>query len=298
MTTLSLPPTDDDGPLAGSVKPYRRHLAICTGGPAELWAARVEEMAGLFSALDMALVAHGLAKTVKVTATDATSTSAEGFDIFLLPDMLVLRGVTAAEAEPLAAALQRGGALPGAVGPMAPGAHLFVCVHGNRDARCGEWGAPLHAALGREIAAQGVAAHLHQTSHIGGHRFAATAIVYPEGLWYGNLRPDDAPRLVSEHLRHGRWLPDRYRGRLGASPCAQAAEAEALRVLTARYPTYDALTVEVAEAGRRATATATATVPTASGPLPVRADFTLSCPLVWWTADDEPRFAGEGDPSI
>ncbi|MGB0389769.1 MAG: hypothetical protein ACPGWR_33530, partial [Ardenticatenaceae bacterium] len=60
-------------PLAGSVKYYRQHMVVCTGGPHELWAARVEQMEGLFATLSQALKARGLNKVIKVGACDAPS---------------------------------------------------------------------------------------------------------------------------------------------------------------------------------------------------------------------------------
>ncbi|MGH2541639.1 MAG: sucrase/ferredoxin-like domain-containing protein, partial [Ardenticatenaceae bacterium] len=150
--------------------------------------------------------------------------------------------------------------------------------------------APAH-----EVEIQGAIAEVHRTSHIGGHRFAATCIVYPQGIWYGELRPEDASRLVEEHLLNERLLPDHYRGRLGTSTCQQVAEAEAARILIGTYPEYESLSVEVQkdEAGREASAVARAVVPGPIGYMTVRAEWTLSCPLIWWTADDEPLFIAE-----
>lgn len=291
----SAPPTpnEDDQPLAGSVKPYERHLAVCTGGAPELWAARVEEMEGLFNALHDALVARRLHKRVKLTACDAPSTGWEGFDIFLMPDMLVLLEITVEKVDALADALRDDAELPVAATPMAAGDHIFICQHANRDARCGVWGPQFYAALEPELATQGVTAHLHRTSHIGGHRYAAVCIIYPQGVWYGNLRPDDAPRLVSEHLIHRRLLPDKYRGRLGASPCAQVAEAEAAQVLSRDHPEYTNLQVVVNENGQVASVVAVATVPGSQGAIEVRSEFTLFCPTVWWTVDEEPIFVSD-----
>ena len=34
------------------------------------------------------------------------------------------------------------------------------------------------------------------------------AVVHPEGAWYGPVGPDDATRLVREHLAAGRTLDD------------------------------------------------------------------------------------------
>jgi (2Fe-2S) ferredoxin len=50
------------------------------------------------------------------------------------------------------------------------------------------------------------------TSHVGGHKYAGNLLVYPEGIWYGYVRPDDAARLVGEHLIGGRILTDLHRG--------------------------------------------------------------------------------------
>jgi (2Fe-2S) ferredoxin len=292
LTPTSSSLNEDDQPLAGSVKPYQQHLAVCTGGPPELWQARVEEMEGLFSALMLALQVRGLNKQIKLTACDAPSTGAEGFDVFLMPDMLVLPEITAEKVDKLANALvkQFEAGLPFDVEPMAGGDHVFVCVHANRDARCGERGPQFYEALVKEVEAQGAIAHVHRTSHIGGHAFAATCIVYPQGIWYGNLRPTDAARLVDQHLNQERLLPDKYRGRLGASSCQQAAEAEAARVLIGAYPNYESLVVEVEEENGRATARARAVVPGRTGVMSVTTRFALSCPVVWWTADEEPIF--------
>jgi (2Fe-2S) ferredoxin len=31
-----------------------------------------------------------------------------------------------------------------------------------------------------------------------------TVVVYPEAVWYGNVRPEDVDRIVEEHLAGGR----------------------------------------------------------------------------------------------
>lgn len=290
----SLTQTDQE-PLAGTVKPYQQQLAVCTGGPPELWAARVEEMEGLFSALHQALRVRGLNKKIKLTACDTPSTGAEGLDIFLMPDMLVLPEITIDKVERLADALlkQFEEGLPFDVRPMAGGDHVFVCVHSSRDARCGEWGIPFYKALQAEVKKQYAIAHVHQTSHIGGHRFAATCIVYPQGIWYGNLRPEDSARLVAQHLNEEQLLPEYYRGRLGTSFCQQVAEAEAAHLLLSTYAGYESLTVNVQEHNNRATAVARAVVRAAKGYLTVRAEFQLSRPSGWWQLDSNLLFTDD-----
>jgi (2Fe-2S) ferredoxin len=281
--------SDADEPLAGSVSPYQQHLAICTGGPPELWRSRVEEMEGVFGALEVALRVRGLHKQIKMTACDAPSTGAEGFDIFLLPDMLILPEITVHKVEQLADALvkQFEAGLPFDVLPMAGGDHVFVCVHANRDERCGVWGPPLYAALEREIKAQNAIAHVHQTSHIGGHRFAATCIIYPQGVWYGNLRPDDAARVVDEHLNQEQLLPEFYRGRLGTTSVQQCAEAAAVAQLRRQYPRYDTINVDVVADGDHATAHPRARVVTADGFQWLESRFRLHRRDFFWVTDEE-----------
>lgn len=273
--------------LAGSVSPYQQQLAICTGGPPELWRSRVEEMEGVFGALEVALRVRGLHKQIKLTACDAPSTGAEGFDIFLLPDMLILPEITVDKVERLAEALlkQFEEGLPFDVQPMPGGDHIFVCTHGNRDERCGVWGPLLYTALEREIKVQDAIAHVHQTSHIGGHRFAATCIIYPQGVWYGNLRAEDAGRLVDEHLNHEQLLAEFYRGRLGTTAVQQVAEAAAVQQLRHQYPRYDTIQVDVVADDSHATAHSRARVPAPTGMLNLESRFELRREDHQWVAE-------------
>lgn len=96
---------------------------------------------------------------------------------------------------------------------------LMVCTHGRRDVCCAEQGRPVAAAL--------AAAHPEatwETSHLGGHRFAATLLVLPSGLVVGRVGVTAAVAVVAEVLA-GRWPADVVRGRAGTPARAQAAEA-------------------------------------------------------------------------
>jgi len=103
--------------------------------------------------------------------------------------------------------------------PTEPSAPMcLVCVHGRRDRCCGLHG----SAVFRAIQAHGV--DTWQTSHLGGHRFAACALWLPEGLMYGRLRPEHAQAFVSAS-RAGELGPlDLFRGRCGHDRPTQAAE--------------------------------------------------------------------------
>lgn len=100
--------------------------------------------------------------------------------------------------------------------PAAP--QYFVCTHGKRDRCCSVRGIPVFQAF-CELAG----GRAWQTSHIGGHRFAATLIAMPSGQCLGRVTKDDAPS-VFQALETGH-LPalSLIRGRVCWPRPAQAA---------------------------------------------------------------------------
>ena len=62
-----------------------------------------------------------------------------------------------------------------------------------------------------------------QTSHLGGHRFAPTALVLPDGTHYGWLRPADMADLVGAHRDGHLHDLDRVRGAVHQPRPVQAA---------------------------------------------------------------------------
>lgn len=108
--------------------------------------------------------------------------------------------------------------LEAASGPRGSAEPLFlICVNGRRDLCCTQNGQPVYEALA-ELAPN----RTWQTTHLGGHRFAATGVVLPFGLHYGRLQAEDAEGLVRK-TDIGRIQLDRYRGRTTLTQAAQAA---------------------------------------------------------------------------
>lgn len=66
---------------------------------------------------------------------------------------------------------------------------LLVCTHGKRDVCCGTYGVAVHEALTGGIGPEGRAdgVRLWRTSHTGGHRFAPTALTFPDGYAWAHL---------------------------------------------------------------------------------------------------------------
>lgn len=65
---------------------------------------------------------------------------------------------------------------------------ILICTHGSQDKCCGKYGYPFYRQalkLVENLFLKEV--RIWQVSHIGGHRFAPTAIDFPEGRYYGHL---------------------------------------------------------------------------------------------------------------
>ena len=62
-----------------------------------------------------------------------------------------------------------------------------------------------------------------QTTHVGGHRFAANLVILPHGLYYGPVGLDGAVAAIGAYER-GTVSPVRYRGRAGQPKAMQEAE--------------------------------------------------------------------------
>ena len=94
----------------------------------------------------------------------------------------------------------------------------LVCAHGRRDRCCGQHGAAFFRAL------QGEEVELWQTSHLGGHRFAACALWLPHGLMYGRLRPEHSASFVAALGAGTLGERNLFRGRCALDRPTQAAE--------------------------------------------------------------------------
>jgi hypothetical protein len=109
---------------------------------------------------------------------------------------------------------------------------LLVCTHGTRDLCCAVEGRSLAASV-LATEPEDRAAGLWECSHLGGHRFAPTALVLPTGYLYGRL--DVATAIAARKAAgQGEVETAHCRGRIAWEPVGQVAElrireAEGLR---------------------------------------------------------------------
>ena len=100
---------------------------------------------------------------------------------------------------------------------------VLVCTHGRRDVCCARLGVPIATALADELADEATPV-VWQTSHVGGHRFAANIVLLPHGYHFGRLEEPVARRVVRGYLRGRLTDLDRLRGRSSYTPEVQAAD--------------------------------------------------------------------------
>jgi len=109
-----------------------------------------------------------------------------------------------------------------------PAAHGFsphpdplylVCTHGRRDPCCALLGMPVYTALERVRPDQ-----TWQSSHTGGHRFAANVVALPLGYSYGRIDADEVGALIAATETGVIHALDKLRGQCAWDRHAQAAE--------------------------------------------------------------------------
>jgi hypothetical protein len=99
---------------------------------------------------------------------------------------------------------------------------LLVCTNGKRDTCCAVAGRALAGWLAED--ARTPAGDVWETDHLGGHRFAPTALVLPTGYLYGRLNEPVEARDVLAKAAAGKVVTRHCRGRSTWSRPGQAAE--------------------------------------------------------------------------
>ena len=221
--------------LAGTVKLYGRHIFVCSG-VAE-WPERVEAGGGFSQALaeGVAPSLEQMALKVKLTVCDEPSigrpgNKGAGRDLLVFPDAIRYFGVRESEIPSIVQEHLVGGRICSRVPSEAlSGWHVFVCVHGARDERCGLCGPPLVERFQIELESRGLLEKVavRRSSHVGGHRYAGNVLIYPGGDWYGFVSPKDVPKIVEGHLEGGELVSSLWRGRMGMTPQAQVEKSVA-----------------------------------------------------------------------
>lgn len=100
---------------------------------------------------------------------------------------------------------------------MKPKHHVFVCMNqrpaGHPRGSCGAAGAgSVFEALAGEVEKRGLFEKVQVTGTfcMGPCDNGPTVVVYPDGVWYGRVKPEDVSAIFDEHLNQGKPV-DRLR---------------------------------------------------------------------------------------
>jgi len=95
---------------------------------------------------------------------------------------------------------------------------FLVCANGRRDTCCARLGTPVFLELQKQAGRDA-----WESTHMGGHRFAANLLYLPFGILYGRMEPSDV-HFIMEAARHNQVALEHYRGRTSYDEAVQAAD--------------------------------------------------------------------------
>jgi (2Fe-2S) ferredoxin len=88
--------------------------------------------------------------------------------------------------------------------------HVFVCENRRdpsdpRGCCADRGGEAVREALKAELARRGLKGQVRANAAgcLDACAHGAAMVVYPEGVWYGRVTPEDVPEIVERHLIHG-----------------------------------------------------------------------------------------------
>lgn len=118
--------------------------------------------------------------------------------------------------------------------------HILVCTD-TKSKQCKKGGPDVLKAFEKSIKARKLGKQVMVTAigHVGGCGLGPNVIVYPEGVWYGRVTPDDIDEIIDEHILAGRVVQRLLRGQRQDDPCGGCIIAKPLVV--AAQQTIDAL---------------------------------------------------------
>ncbi|KAF7377509.1 Altered inheritance of mitochondria protein 32 [Mycena sanguinolenta] len=221
-------------PLQGSVASHRSYILLNSPSPPSEFPSRFSTT--LQRALQVQTTRWGglvnFAWTGSPKGSDDSSTSVTAFSA--LGGAIHFPNLSLSNVDEIAEKLRQHATASPMTFVEVPEVHIYVCTHGARDCRCGDMGGKVFQALRDELdrriladpngPAKGVV--LGEVGHVGGHVFAANALIFPHGEWLGLLTPKDVPSVLDTILSSERrpftsfdppLRREFWRGRMGLS---------------------------------------------------------------------------------
>jgi (2Fe-2S) ferredoxin len=109
--------------------------------------------------------------------------------------------------------------------------HILVCTD-KKSKQCKKGGPKVFKAFQEGIKKRKLSRQVMVTEigHVGGCGLGPNVIVYPEGVWYGHVGPDDVDEIITEHILAGRVVQRLLRGQRMNDPCGGCILAKPLVV--------------------------------------------------------------------
>ncbi|KAL1412487.1 hypothetical protein Q8F55_000232 [Vanrija albida] len=232
---ISAPEADTPPPLPRAINPRRALLLLSIPQPPSTWPSHLDTLSPLLQATGLKLKRAGVAVNAvydgsgnapfpalgqrerypaRLLYADGRAFAFPHFDAGTLATPAWAEAVTYEPAfSPVPNALAYAG-----------DAEVLVCTHASRDCRCGDQGRPLVASLREAAAARGLRVPVREVAHVGGHKWAANAVLLPSLDMLSNLVAADAPALLDfvEGNRAPGAMWAHWRGRFGLSEGQQA----------------------------------------------------------------------------
>jgi (2Fe-2S) ferredoxin len=93
--------------------------------------------------------------------------------------------------------------------------HIFVCCNQRGDGHprgcCDPEGSEnLRSLFKAEVKQRdlGPSVRANKAGCLDQCEFGPAVVIYPQGIWYGGVQPEDVPRIIEETVVHGRVLED------------------------------------------------------------------------------------------
>lgn len=192
--------------IANTVKNIDMHIVVCSPG---IWVKRVENEEGSFmqllnNAVMGAIKDNSINKKVKLTACDRENQDSDHVDVVVYPQAKMYRlplvnatkAVTAFVNHIFLGAIIQDNIF--SVGGLPWSRLVLICNHMSRDKRCGRAGPIIINECKKQLDEIGNSDQVavFGTSHIGGHEYAGTLIIYPEGKCFGYITKNKVSALL------------------------------------------------------------------------------------------------------
>lgn len=225
--------------LAGSAAHAERNLLL--SWPRAKWRRSLRQASDMSNEVTARLDAIAEAGR-RVNLIHRRDQPSERHCLYLMPENRRYE-LTREELPVFLAALQRKESLAHWQVTSPAGPLLLCCTHGKKDKCCAKFGYAAYKALDSAVAKHALPFDVWESTHLGGCRLAASAVVFPALRKYGRIGDEDVLPLLESEMAGRPYLPC-YRGDPRLSPIQQCAQVAALEWLAARGLHGDVSVVE------------------------------------------------------